>query len=262
MLKAGKLTAVFIAAVSMMAIASSFNTNRAFAADNMGSATPDTTTTACTDGTDASNLSVTWNADASQIAIVVKGGLPICETVDVFYSAYSMPDDYDHTGFYIGNTTQVNPTAVGQTLQQSHAFQLAKGTFGTWLENVPQPDACYNSQVDLYYGAEITGINDDGLGYHADGSLASADASSPAGHGTQNIASQIFARDDTACAAPGMGAGAAVVGTTTAITSSAPTMLPSTGVDVSKAVFGGALALIAAAAGLMTLGIRTLRRNQ
>jgi len=152
----------------------------------------------CTDATDASQLNVVWNND-SQIAITTKTGLPVCNTVTLYYSTYRMPDNYNGAGFETNGT--VNPTAIPQTEEQSYTFTLEAGTFGTWLENVPAPNYCYNTQADVYYGPEVTGIDANGYGYHADGSSTGG-----YGHASQYIASMTYATNTTKCA-PGMGGG-------------------------------------------------------
>lgn len=190
---------------------------------------------ACVEGQYASNLHVTWNNNG-QIMIKTEGGLPLCNDVDLYYSTYRMPDTYDGRGFYPDNSGIANDTAYPQTLLQSYHFTLEKGTYGSWLENVPTPDYCYNVQADLYYAPEIqtVGVN---------------------GHGTQNIASQIFTRDASQCT-PGRGAGS------TTPTSVTPTALPDTGVEnLGSNVLGSLLTLAFGAGSLMALGIRTLRQN-
>lgn len=258
MLKAVKSTAVFAAAISIMALATVFTSHATYATSDDAH---------CSTGT-AADLSVVWNSD-TQISISTKSGLPLCQDLNLYYSTYVMPDDYNGHDFSTDNTT-----SFPQTIAQSTSFTLPEGEAGAWVKDVPAPDYCKNMQADLYYGPEITGIDNSGLGYHADGSSIEYGI----GHGDQYINGVIYSRDTDKCA-PGMGGGtgettppttpstpSTPVGgngggeTTPVTTSTTPTVLPFTGVDLSQNVLSTLITAVFGGSSLMALGLRSLRR--
>jgi len=237
-----KSTAIIVAAFSTMAVGALFTGSSAFATDHT-STTP--TNPACVDGSIASNLKVEWKGD-SQITVTTQSGLKLCNDVELYYSTYRMPDNYDGNGF-----SAANKTSYPQTVTQIYKFTLAAGTYGSGLKNVPAPDYCSNTQVDLYYGPEKTTIDQNG-------------------HGSQFIAGEIFTRDTTKCQ-PGMGGGTPTTPETpsvpetpatpsTPVTTPAPMVLPNTGNDASQNVLSALLSLTFGGASLMALGIRALRQ--
>ncbi len=242
--------------------------------------TPAPVTGPCDTAT-AAKLNVVWKNDG-QIVIATKSGLPLCQSLDLYYSTYRMPDNYNGAGFSLDNTTSYPQQGIA-----FFRFTLLAGSYGSWLENVPTPDYCSNVQADLYYGPQITNVGGNGLGYHADGTPISYGE----GHGDQYIAGVIFAKDSTKCA-PGMGAGNGgdTSGSTTTppvtnnggstpttpvggrgegapapvaatnVLASTPTVLPNTGVDMGANVFSTVISLVFAGTGMMAIGLRALRR--
>ena len=243
--------------------------------------TPAPVTGPCDTAT-AAQLKVVWNNDG-QIVIATKSGLPLCESLDLYYSTYRMPDNYNGAGFSLDNTTSYPQQGI-----TFFRFTLLAGSYGSWLENVPLPDYCSNVQADLYYGPQITNVGGNGLGYHADGTPISYGE----GHGDQYIAGLIFAKDASKCA-PGMGAGnggstggststppvsdnggstastpvtggmgsgAPAPAAATTVSSTTPTVLPNTGVDLSANVLSTVISLIFGGTGMMAIGLRALRR--
>lgn len=203
----------------------------------------------CVDGTDASNLSVVWNNN-SQITINTKSNLPLCNDLTLYYSTYRMPSNYDNQGFSVANTT-----SYPQTMLQSYELNLAAGTYGLWIKNVPLPDYCYNTQADIYYGPEVTAIGGDALGYHADGTPIS----SGVGHGAQNIKSVVFLKDPGQCV-PGRGAGFGNgIGGFGA--GSLPGVLPETGPIESQIALPAAIGAMIGGTTLLGAGFNLLRRR-
>lgn len=136
----------------------------------------------CIDGRIQQNLLTTIAGNKATVKTV--GGKPLCEDVTVYFSSYTMPAGYDGKGFF------GNPTAYPQDLfGASDSAVLKAGTDGAVLLTVGLPDSCENIQVDVYYGPEITLVGSNG-------------------HGTQNILSDVYLKDDSGCdEQPGQGGG-------------------------------------------------------
>lgn len=133
----------------------------------------------CIDGNIQQNLVVTWLSKNS-VSVITRDGMPLCDDVTVFLSSYTMPDNYDGNGF------EGNPTAYPQTVTSSIDAVLEKGTDGRAVLIVAKPDKCKNTQIDFYYGPEITTVG-------------------PDGHGTQNIEAKVYMKSDSKKCQPGNG---------------------------------------------------------
>lgn len=125
----------------------------------------------CIDGRIQQNLTYEYETDraAGYSAVYVKtvNDMPLCDDIDLFFSSYTMPDNYDGNGFF------GNPTAFPQHVFSSVGLTLEKGSNAGSVFLIELPDLCKNVQTDLYYGPEITTVG-------------------PEGHGTQNIDSQVY----------------------------------------------------------------------
>ena len=126
---------------------------------------------ACIDGKIQQNLKFEYETDRqlgyTAVAVTTLNDMPLCDDIDLFFSAYTMPDNYDGNGFF------GNPTAYPQSVFSSVGLKLEKGTNGGSVAILELPELCKNVQTDLYYGPEITTVG-------------------PEGHGTQNIDSKVY----------------------------------------------------------------------
>ncbi len=206
-----------------------------------GSATAsaDTTNTAaCVDGKARANLSITWNSNSS-VSIKTVDDKLLCADTIVYFSSYTMPDNYDGTGFG-------GPTSYPQQLFKSVSTTLKADTNGKDTLNVPTPDACKNMQIDLYYGPEVTTVT-------------------AAGHGVQYISGKVLSKTADSCdvpVTPVVPTPEAQTPTTPApqVTVAAPVQaLPSTGLN-----FGGVMALAGATvvAGTATAEVVRIRARR
>ena len=152
----------------------------------------------CIDGHTQQNLNITWLAN-NKVSISTKDGLPLCDDVQVFFSSYTMPANYNGQGFY-GNTT-----AYPQPLFFSTSVTLNKGFSGTEELEIKLPDSCNNVQVDVYYAPEIKLVLSDG-------------------HGTQNIESKIYL--STGTCDDGQGNGGGETPTTPTVPTTPPVVTP------------------------------------
>lgn len=109
----------------------------------------------CVDGSVRSNLAVTWKNSGSVIVGTVSNR-PLCSDTILYFSSYTMPDNYNGKGF--GN----NPTASPQSVFNSTSVVLKKGATTPVAMKVTLPEACKNMQVDVYYGPEITTVTEKG----------------------------------------------------------------------------------------------------
>lgn len=139
-----------------------------------GTATTYATTsdTTCVDGTQRSNLSVTWNSNSSVTVKTINDKL-LCADTKLYFSSYIMPDNYDGTGFG-------GPTSYPQQLFKTVTTTLKAQTNGKTTLNVPVPQECKNMQIDLYYGPEITTVT-------------------AAGHGVQYISGKVLGKTADTC---------------------------------------------------------------
>jgi hypothetical protein len=150
---------------------------------------------ACIDGSDAQNIVFNYLSDGD-VQVHTKNNQPLCNDIQLYFSSYIMPANYDGNGFY-GNVT-----AYPQPIYSSDNVVLTAGTDGSAELQIDLPDACNNVQTDLYYGPEITTVGANG-------------------HGTQNIQSYVYTSDESCAPAstggdttgatdtpkPGMGGG-------------------------------------------------------
>jgi hypothetical protein len=159
------VAAAIVVAATTLALAAS--APRAYATS---STTP---TNTCIDGSKRANLQVTWNAHDS-VSFVTTNNKLLCNDVTVFFSSYTMPDNYN------GKDFTNNPTATPQTIFDSASYVMAKGTTGAHTLKIDLPEACKNIQVDLYYAPEVKDVT-------------------PAGHGTQYITGKIISKTADTC---------------------------------------------------------------
>jgi hypothetical protein len=138
----------------------------------------------CIDGSVQQNLDVTW-VSPSEVTVQTVNDQPLCNAVSIDFSSYVMPASYNGQGFYLAYdptnpaNNVPNPTAFPQTVFDNQSATLAAGTDGLTTLDTNLPGACNNTQVDVYYGPEVTTIG-------------------PNGNGTANIVSQIYP-STTAC---------------------------------------------------------------
>ncbi|HYH75452.1 MAG TPA: hypothetical protein VD735_05840 [Candidatus Saccharimonadales bacterium] len=128
---------------------------------------------ACVDGNNRGNLTAKWNA-ADSITFSTANGKLLCNDVTVFFSSYTLPDNYNGNGF------TNNPTATPQDIFDSASTVMKKGTTGATTLKIDLPEACKHMQVDLYYAPEIK--------------LVTA-----AGHGNQYITGKIIEKTEDTC---------------------------------------------------------------
>lgn len=127
----------------------------------------------CVNGSQRSNLAVAWNTNGN-VSFKTMNGKPLCDDVTLFFSSYTMPDNYDGKGF------SNNPTASPQTIFDSASYVMKKGTTGASTLSIKLPEACKNIQVDLYYAPEIKTVT-------------------AAGHGRQYITGKIISKTVNSC---------------------------------------------------------------
>jgi hypothetical protein len=145
----------------------------AVSAVSISGASANATTLNCVDGSKRSNLSVTWNT-AGNVTVGTVGNKPLCADTTLYFSSYTMPDNYN------GGVFANNPTASPQTVFDSTSTILKKGQTAPVQLTIDLPEACKNIQVDVYYAPEITNVG-------------------PAGHGTQYITGKIIKKTVDTC---------------------------------------------------------------
>lgn len=131
--------------------------------------------TTCVDASVASNLTVTWKSNGS-VTVGTKDK-PVCKDTTLFFSSYTMPDNYDGGGF------NNNSTATPQQQFDNTSVVLKKGTSADVNLTVKLPDACKNMQIDLYYPPQITTVG-------------------PQGHGSQYITGKMLVKTADTCTPP------------------------------------------------------------
>jgi hypothetical protein len=129
--------------------------------------------TSCVDGNVRSNLAVTWKNN-SNVTVGTVNNKPLCKDTTVFFSSYTMPDNYNGKKF--GN----NPTAIPQAVFDSTSVVLKKGATAPVAMKIDLPKACKNTQVDVYYGPEVTTVTE-------------------GGHAGQYISGKILVKTETEC---------------------------------------------------------------
>jgi LPXTG-motif cell wall-anchored protein len=139
--------------------------------------TPPVTT--CVNGMMQDNLMATYLND-NTIQVSTKNGALLCDDVQLYFSSYVMPRNYN------GEDFEGNTTAYPQSVYDSVSITLHAGTTGEGIYSVDYPD-CENVQFDLYYAPEITTVGENG-------------------HGSQNILSNVVMRSEADCK-PGQGGG-------------------------------------------------------
>ena len=121
-------------------------------------ATTATTASTCVDGSVQSNLVVTWKTNGS-VTVATKGNKPVCNDVTLFFSSYTMPDNYN------GQPFMHNPTASPQTIFDNATAVMKKGEEAkTVAMNINLPESCKNIQVDVYYAPKIETVGTNGHG--------------------------------------------------------------------------------------------------
>jgi hypothetical protein len=128
----------------------------------------------CVDGNVRSNLSVTWKNNGS-VTVGTVNNKPLCNDTTLYFSSYTMPDNYNGQGF------NNNPTATPQSIFDSTSVVLKKGTVVPTAMKIAIPEACKNIQVDVYYGPKITTVTEKG-------------------HGNQYITGKMLTKTEKTCA--------------------------------------------------------------
>jgi hypothetical protein len=120
-------------------------------------ATYATTASTCVDGSVRSNLVVTWKTNGSVI-VGTASNKPLCNDVTLFFSSYTMPDNYNGQPFIH------NPTASPQAIFDNATAVMKKGEAKVVALNIKLPESCKNTQVDVYYAPKITTVGTNGHG--------------------------------------------------------------------------------------------------
>ncbi|MFI5212501.1 MAG: hypothetical protein ACHQTE_00890 [Candidatus Saccharimonadales bacterium] len=132
-----------------------------------------TSASTCVDGTVRSNLVITWKSN-NNVTVGTVANKPLCKDVTVFFSSYTMPDNYN------GKPFANNPTASPQTSFDSVSVVLQTEATKAVSMTIKLPEACKNVQVDTYYGPQITTVG-------------------PAGHANQYISGKILVKTADTC---------------------------------------------------------------
>lgn len=111
----------------------------------------------CVDGSVRSNLTVAWNSN-SNVTVGTKGDKPLCNDVNIFFSSYTMPDNYN------GQPFTGNPTASPQTIFGNTSVVMKKGENKKVTLAIDLPASCKNIQVDVYYAPKIETVTSKGHG--------------------------------------------------------------------------------------------------
>lgn len=152
------IVSVSVASLAVLAVPSAHATNQA----------------TCVDGSVRSNLAVTWNS-SDNVTVDTVGNKPLCTDTTIYFSSYTMPDNYN------GKAFSNNPTASPQAIFDTTSTVLTKGATKPVTMSIKLPEACKNVQVDTYYGPEITTVT-------------------AAGHGSQYITGKILPKTVDTCA--------------------------------------------------------------
>ena len=102
---------------------------------------------------------------------VTKKNVTLCAPVTLYFTAYTMPNSWDGTGF---NSSASPQSKYGNS--DFHTFTNGSGATESATLNVELPSKCTNVQVDLYYAPEINTVT------------------YPAGHGAQYITHKFIKR--------------------------------------------------------------------
>ena len=116
-----------------------------------------TNTSTCVDGSLRSNLVVTWKSN-SNVTVATANNKPLCNDVTLFFSSYTMPDNYN------GQPFTHNPTASPQTIFGNATAVLKKGEAKATTMAIELPESCKNIQVDVYYAPKIETVGSNGHG--------------------------------------------------------------------------------------------------
>jgi len=116
-----------------------------------------TSSSTCVDGSKRSNLVVTWKTNGS-VTVGTTSNKPLCNDVTLFFSSYTMPDNYN------GQPFTHNPTASPQTIFDNASAVMKKGEAKTVAMNINLPESCKNTQVDVYYPPKIETVGSNGHG--------------------------------------------------------------------------------------------------
>jgi len=109
----------------------------------------------CVDGRDRTKLSWVFNKP-NDVTVSVKNNAPLCEAIDMYFSSYTLPDNYNGEGF------RNNPTATPQTEYAHTKFTLKKGVNEPVNVVVDRPDECKHIQTDVYYPPIIRTVGPSG----------------------------------------------------------------------------------------------------
>lgn len=134
-----------------------------------------TSTNSCINGSNRSSFVTTWTGKSS-LTVKTKNNAPLCNDVTLYFSSYTLPKNYDGTGFG-------GPTSYPQQIFASTHQVFAKGSNGPLTFAVDSPAKCENIQVDLYYGPEIKVVTS-------------------SGHGSQYIDGKLYKKEVDTCETP------------------------------------------------------------
>ncbi len=127
----------------------------------------------CVDGSTRANLTVAWNTNGN-VTVGTKSDQPLCDDVNVFFSSYTMPDNYN------GKPFANNPTASPQTIFDNTSVVMKKGENKKITLKINLPESCKNTQVDVYYAPKIETVTSKG-------------------HGNQYISGKIISKTQNEC---------------------------------------------------------------
>lgn len=194
----------------------------------------------CVDGSARGNLTVAWNSNGN-VTVGTKGDKPLCNDVNVFFSSYTMPDNYN------GQPFTNNPTASPQAIFDNASVVMKKGENKNVTLKINLPASCKNTQVDVYYAPKIETVTSKG-------------------HGNQYISGKIISKTQNECT-PETPPTTPEVPTPEAETPETPapevtipetvTEMPKTGIEASATAVVGTVLSAATYAGLY---IRNKRR--
>lgn len=219
----------------------------------------DTTPVNCIDASNAANLTYTWDltsvAGYASITVQTKDGTPVCDDTQLFFTSYSLPPFYNGMPLDYNNGMFGNPTAYPQLRVNTDTIVLKKGEDTSATLTVMLPNPCIATQLDLYYGPEITevGVNGHGTQNIASTFITSVGSCDGGNGGTTPTEPEIPVTPVTPTTPPVVipegGNGGA--GDTTPVVPQIPAELPETGAQTQ----GSATALLALLAGLVTYGL-------
>ena len=112
---------------------------------------PSAAAESCTTGSKYTDFTGSYSGKDT-MTIQTKDGKKLCNDVNVNFSSYVAPDNYNGKGF------KNNPTAIPQSMFYNKTVTLKKGTTGKTTVTVQVPNECTNYQIDAYIGKVQTKI--------------------------------------------------------------------------------------------------------